>query len=95
MVAYESDNWHWEKIDNSEYRLVNTSGHQMIAYLIRNYDDKWTCRFYNDEFDLTFVTRFNGIIDGEDAINKATIWIYGTCNGVANSFHRIRDHLPW
>lgn len=87
------NNWHWVKYDNSEYRLKNISG-QMIAYLINNFNDRWTCRLYNVEYDITFVATFEGLENTEEVIWQATLWIYNTCNQIANSFHHIRDHLP-
>lgn len=87
------NDWCWEKYDNSEYRLKDSYG-QVIAYLIRNYDDRWFCRFDNFDWDLHFKMTFEGFEDVEQIIQQATIWIHNTCNQIANSFHRIRDHLP-
>lgn len=87
------NDWCWEKYDNSEYRLKNSYGH-VVAYLICNYNDKWSCLFYNDDFDWKFKMTFEGFDNAEQIIQQATIWIYNTCNQIANSFHRIRDHLP-
>ena len=87
------NDWNWEKVDDSEYRLKNTSG-QMIAYLLNNFNDRWICRLYNIEYDITFVVTLEGLKSQEEAIWQATIWIYNTCNQIANSFHHIRDHLP-
>ena len=87
------NDWHWEEIDNSEYRLKDTSG-QMRAYLICNFDDRWVCRLYNDELNMNFHATFEGLKTNEEAIWQATLWIYDTCNQIANSFHHIRDHLP-
>lgn len=87
------NDWHWEKIDDSEYRLKTQYDH-VTVYLIRNYDDRWTCRFFNDDYDMKFAATFEGFKDPEEVIRQATIWMYNTCNQIANSFHRIRDHLP-
>lgn len=86
------NDWCWEKYDNSEYRLKDSYG-QVIAYLIRNYD-RWFCWFYNDDWDMKFRLTIEGLKNTEEVIWQATIWIYNTCNRIANSFHRIRDHLP-
>ena len=87
------NDWHWVKYDNSEYRLKNASG-EMVAYLVRNYDDRWFCRVYNDDWNINFGVTFDELRNTEEVIWQATLWIYNTCNQVANSFHHIRDHLP-
>ena len=87
------NDWCWEKFDESEYRLKDAYG-QMVAYLICNYDDRWFCRFWNDEHDMKFCATFEGLKSAEEVIWQATLWIYNTCNQIANSFHHIRDHLP-
>ena len=87
------NDWKWEKIDDSECHLKDTYGH-LIAYLIRNYNDHWYCKFYNNDFNICFAMDFEGIDSAELVQWQATLWIHTKCNDVANSFHRIRDHLP-
>lgn len=87
------NDWRWEKVDRSEYKLKDASG-QTIAYLFRNYDSRWFCRFHNDDWNMNFGVTFEGLKNAEEVIWQTTLWIYNTCNHVANSFHRIRDHLP-
>ena len=87
------NDWHWVKYDNSEYRLKNASG-EMVAYLVRNYDDRWFCRVYNNDWNINFCVTFEGLRNAEEVIWQATLWIYNTCNQIANSFHHIRDRLP-
>lgn len=87
------NDWYWEKLDDSEYRLKNTSD-EMVAYLVHNYNDKWSCRIDNNDWNINFVVTFGGLRNAEEAIRQATLWIYNTCNQVADSFHHIRDHLP-
>ncbi len=84
--------WKWEKVSKTEYKLTDSCG-LTVGYLALNYDRSW-CRFYNDDFDMKFSLTIEGLKNTEEAIWQATLWIYQTCNQVANSFHRIRDHLP-
>ena len=91
MVRY----YQWEKVDDSECRLKDPSSQMIaIAYLIRNFNDRWSCRFYNADWDMTYYCVFEGIKTPDDAMRQATVWIYNTCNQVADSFHNLRDHLP-
>ena len=87
------NDWCWVKVDDSEYKLNDNNG-QNVAYLIRNFDDRWVCRFYNDNYNMDFGVVFENMESAELVIWKATIWIYDECNRIANSFHHIRDHLP-
>lgn len=86
------ETWKWEKVGETEYRLKDECG-LTVGYLALNYDRSW-CRFYNDDFDMKFSLMIEGLKNTEEVIWQATLWIYKTCNRVANSFHRIRDHLP-
>jgi len=85
--------WTWYESNKSEYRLKNTNG-ELISYLIRNYNDEWSCIFYNDDCNLKHTMTFQDINSPEEAIWQATLWIYKTCNHIANSLHNIRDHMP-
>lgn len=87
------NDWEWEKCDNHEYRLKDTSG-QEVAYLIHNFDDRWFCRLIINEFNIRYGATFEGLTNAEEVIWRATLWISDICNQVANSFHHIRDHLP-
>ena len=83
----------WQKIDDSEYRLKDASD-QTIAYLIHNWDDRWFCKFYNDDFNIKYGVTFEGSNNNDDIIQLATLWIYDICNQLSDSFHHIRDCLP-
>ena len=85
--------WNWEKI-NPECYILKDEYNYGIAHLAKYHNDKWACQFYNDDYNITFNIILEGIYNAEEAIWQATLWIYNTCNQVANSFHRIRDHLP-
>ena len=86
------NDWVWEKVNKSEYRLKDTSG-KTISYLIHNCDNKWFCTFYNYKFNIKYDVILK-VKSTEEAILQATTWIYNTCNEIANSYHYIRDHLP-
>ena len=88
-----SNNWEWEQVDNSEYRLKDIYG-QIVAYLTRSNDNQWVCRFYNDQFNFKFCMIFLGLKNNKEAVWQATLWIYDTCKTVMNSFQYIQDNLP-
>ena len=87
------NDWKWEKIDDSEYRLTDYDG-QTVAYLVRNFGDSWFCRLINRRFDIHFGRIYDNVTSIEWLKWQATIWIQDECNRIANSFHYIRDHLP-
>lgn len=87
-----SEAWKWEKVSKTEYKLTDSCG-LTVGYLALNYDRSW-CLFYNDDFDMKFRLTIEGLKNTEEVIWQATLCIYKTCSQVANSFHRIRDHLP-
>ena len=83
------DDLEWLKIDENEYR-INDQSDETIAYLVRNMDNDWFCRFT--------ITRDGRYFEDVESVEwlkwKATNWIYDLCNAYANEFHKIRDHLP-
>ena len=90
---YMLDDWKWIQIDDYEYRLKDASN-QLIAYLVEDSSHRWQCCLYNDDWNMKFFSSFDGLENTQEVIWQATIWIYNTCNQIANSFHHIRDHLP-
>ena len=87
------NDWNWEKVCDFQYELKDTSG-EVVAFLYHSFEDEWYCKFLNYHCGGIFFGNFEGIKNGEEAVWQATIWIYRTCNKIANSYHHIRDHLP-
>lgn len=88
--------WHWKEIEIYEEHLVDENDNVIARLMYTDYGtvlNGWRCIFYNKECNTKYVNQIyaNSI---EEARWQATLWIHNECNFIANSYHRIRDHLP-
>ena len=83
------NDWKWD----SDLRLRDNRDN-VVAYLGLFAPEKWFCRLDNNDYNIHYSVTLEGLKSKEEAVWQATVWIYNECNAIANSFHRIRDHLP-
>ena len=82
---------YWEEYYDGERAYLFSADKEIIAF-IQEINSAWNCVIYPELIAEKFY--WIGIYPIEEIEWQTTLYIYNRCNEIANSMHRIRDHLP-
>ena len=82
---------YWKEYNDGERAYLYSSDNKKIAY-IQKKENAWDCTIYPEYIAEGFYLM--NIDSIEEAEWQITLYIYNRCNEIANSLHKIRDHLP-